>query len=95
MTKKELFAKYGINESHNQWQPTPDNWMSVEIYRAMHDGNLPEPDDMSIAYVVDFLDKTKDPQYFFSLPNAGSMFLTARRMVYRHADAIIKELEAR
>jgi hypothetical protein len=95
MTKDELFAKYHIGPSHKVWDNTKDNWFSVEVYRAMHDGKLPEPDDMSIAYVLDFIDKTSDPKYFFSLENAGSMFLTAHRMVYRHADAILAELEAR
>lgn len=92
-TKEELFKKYGINESHNTWDNAIDNWFSVEIYRRMHDEQLPPPDDMSIAWVLDFLDKTKSPDYFFSLPNAGSHFLTACRMVYRHADAILEELK--
>lgn len=92
MTKQELFAKYDINESHNVWQSTPDNWVSVDIFREMHNGELPTPDDMSVAYVLDFLDKTKDAKYFFGLNNAGSKFLTAKRMVYKYADEIIAEL---
>lgn len=91
--KEELFKKYNINESHNVWDNTIDNWFSVEIYRRMHNEQLPPDDDMSIAWVLDFLDKTKDPKYFFSLPESpGSHFLTAKRMVYRHADAILKEI---
>lgn len=93
MTKEELFKKYHINESHNVWGNAIDNWFSVEIYRRMHNEELPPPDDTSIAWVLDFLDKTKDAQYFFSLPNPGSHFTTAHRMVYRHADAILKELK--
>lgn len=95
MNKKQLFEKYHISEGHKVWQPEIDNWYSVEIYRQMHNGELPPPDDMSIAYVLDFLDKTADPAYFFSLPNPGSFFTTAHRMVYRYADQILEELSKR
>jgi len=93
MSKDELFKKYGVNESHSVWEPAIDNWFSVEIYRAMHDGNLPDPDDTSTRYVLDFLDKTKDPKFFFGLENPGSHYTTAHRMVYRYADQILAELE--
>lgn len=92
MTKKDLFVKYGVSEGHNAWETAIDNWFSIEIYRQMHDGQLPPPDDTSIAWVLDFLDKTKDPKYFFGLENPGSHYTTAHRMVYRHADAILAEL---
>lgn len=95
MNKKQLFKKYNIDESHSAWDNMTDNWFSVEIYRRMHDEQLPPPEDTSIAWVLEFLDKTKDPQYFFALENPGSHFLTAKRMVYRHADAILAELAAR
>ena len=58
MTKQQLFAKYHINEGHKVWQPEIDNWMSVEIYRVMHDGELPPPDDTSTKYILDYLDKS-------------------------------------
>ena len=94
MTKQELFNKYSIKGHSNEiWEPIPDNWMSVEIYCEMHDGNLPEPDDLSTKYILDFLDKTNDAKYFFGLENSGSMFLTAKRMVYRFADQILAELD--
>lgn len=93
MTKQELFEKYHINEGHNAWDPTIDNWFSVEIYRQTHNGELPPPDDMSVAWVLDFIDKTKDAKYFFSLDNPGSHFTTAHRMVYRYADQILEELK--
>lgn len=94
MGKTELLKKYQIDESHKVWEPTPDNWMSVEIYREMHNGELPPQDgsDTGTKYILDFLDKTSDPKYFFGLNNAGSMFLTAKRMVYRYADQILTEL---
>jgi hypothetical protein len=78
MDRNELFKKYQINESHNKWEPMVDNWMSVEIFREMHDGRLPESSDTDTRYIFDFLDKTSDPKYFFSLANAGSMYLTDR-----------------
>jgi hypothetical protein len=92
ITKEELFKKYQISEGANQWDNAIDNWFSVEIYRQTHNGELPPPDDTSIAWVCDFIDKTKDPKYFFSLDNPGSHFTTAKRMVYRHADAILGHL---
>lgn len=92
LTKDELFAKYKIAGGHSTWEPVIDNWISVEIYREMHDGQLPEPDDLSCKYVLDFIEKTKDPEYFFSLKNSGSMFLTALRMVYRFADMIVEQV---
>lgn len=90
--KQELFKKYHINEGHKVWQPEVDNWFSVEVYRQMHGGELPPPDDMSITYVLDFIDKCADPKYFFSLDNNGSLYTTAHRMVYRHADQILDQL---
>lgn len=93
MTKTELFTKYKIGPGHEQWDPAVDNWFSVEVYREMHGGQLPsEAEEPGSLYVLDFLDKTSDPKYFFSLKNPGSMFLTARRMVYRYADSILEEL---
>lgn len=94
MTRQELFAKYHVNEGHEVWKPAIDNWFSVEIYRVMHDGNLPKPDDASILYVLDFLDRTKDSKFFFGLDNPGSYFTTAHRMVYRYADQILAALKA-
>lgn len=93
MTRQELFDKYGVSEGHNQWDNSIDNWFSVEIYRQTHDGNLPPLDDTSVSWVLDFLDKTKDAEYFFSLTNPGSHYTTAHRMIYRHADAILEELK--
>ena len=92
MTKDELFKKYHIAEGHKTWEPAIDNWVSVEIYRVMHDGELPPPDDTNVKYVLDYLDKSSDPAFFFSHPNAGSLYTTAHRMVYRYADQLVKEL---
>lgn len=91
MTKEELFEKYHINESHNVWDNQIDNWFSVEIYRIMHEGDLPPPDDMSIDWVTGFLDKTEtDVAWFFNLENKSSFYMTAKRMVYRFCDEILK-----
>lgn len=94
MAKDQLFKKYKIDKSHDVWDNMVDNWFSVEIYRRMHNEQLPPLDDISIAWVLDFLDKTSDAKYFFALDNPGSHFLTAKRMVYRYADEILKELAA-
>lgn len=93
MTKNELFEKYSINESHNQWNNQIDNWMSVEIYRIMHNGELPLQNDMSTRWVVDFLDKTNDMTFMVKLMERkdwGSLYLTAKRMVYRFSNELIK-----
>ena len=91
MTRKELFEKYHIREDHQTWKPVIDNWMSVEVYRAMHNGNLPSSDDTNYLWILEFHDKAiKDPVWFFGLPNHGSLFLTTKRMIYQYADKIIE-----
>lgn len=93
MNKEELFKKYSIDESHNTWDNRVDNWMSVEVYRVMHDGKLPPTDDMSVGWITDFLDKIhSDTAWFFSLPNKGSLYLTAKRMVYSLSDKILENI---
>ncbi|MCH8067812.1 MAG: hypothetical protein IID16_00865 [Candidatus Marinimicrobia bacterium] len=94
MTKNELFEKYHINESHSKWDSKIDNWMSVEIYRIMHDGNLPG-DDTSTKYFTMFLDKTKDDEFMSKLMTRddwGSLYLTAKRCIYSLSDKILIEL---
>lgn len=93
MTKKELFEKYSIDESHNVWDNGIDNWMSVEVYRIMHDGNLPPQDDLNSKWVCDFLDKAhKDVAWFFNLEKKGSLYLTSKRMIYSLHEQILKEI---
>ena len=93
MTKEELFKKYSIDESHKEWNNQIDNWMSVEIYRIMHNGELPLKTDLSANWITDFLDKTKDMNYMKQLMQRdewGSLYLTAKRLVYKLSDQIIK-----
>lgn len=93
MARLELFQKYSIDESHKEWQNEIDNWISVEIYREMHEGQLPNVEDKSLQYILDFIKKCDDDvKYFFSLENAGSMYLTAKRMIYRFSDKILDEI---
>ena len=94
MNREELFEKYSIKESHDKWDMSIDNWYSVEIFREMHGGELPNGEnEKSILYVTKFLDKCHDDVgYFFSLKNNGSFYMTAKRMIYRHCDLILKEL---
>jgi hypothetical protein len=94
MTKQELFKKYNINETHSEWDNQIDNWMSVEIYRIMNDGNLPTQDDTSTKWITDFLDKKNDMRWWvknvMSRPDWGSLFLTAKRLVYFLSEQILK-----
>lgn len=93
MTKEELFNKYSIKESHSEWSSGIDNWMSVEIYRLMHNGELPKPEDASTKWITEFLDKTQDVKFVKTLMERGdfgSLYLTAHRMVYRYADQLVE-----
>lgn len=94
MTKEILFKKYAINETHSNWNDVIDNFISVEIYRLMHNGELPTREDESISWVTKFLDKLKDLSYASELMKTrsdfGSLYLTAKRLVYKHAEALTK-----
>lgn len=97
MTKNELFKKYHIEERHNVWDLNIDNWMSVEIFRVMHDGRLPEETDRSLLYVLQFLDKKNtDVKWWVEKimvrQDWGSLFLTAKRQVYLHSEILLSEL---
>ena len=96
MTKEQLFKKYSINESHSKWDNQIDNWISVEIFRLMHEGRLPNEKDIGSKYVINFLDKLmKKKDYAFELitqrEDFGSLYLTAKRMIYRFSDNILKD----
>jgi len=97
MTKEELFKKYNIEESHSKWDDKVDNWMSVEVFRLMHDGELPKQDDTSVMWVCDFLDKFRSDGRFkkkiMSRGDWGSLYLTAKRMVYSFSEEILKALK--
>lgn len=93
MTKPELFKKYNINETHNQWIDI-DDWCSVEIYRLMHNGELPPPDDLSIKWVTEFLDKASSDipwwtENVMCRRDWGSLFMTAKRMVYMFSEQLL------
>lgn len=97
MNKEELFEKYSINESHHKWESCDDR-NSVEIYRMMHNGNLPD-DDQSVKYVLDFLDKMKTDipwwvSNVMSRPDYGSIYLTAKRTIRLFADDLINQTPA-
>ena len=94
MNKQELFKKYSIDESHSEWDIHIDIWNSVEVYRIIHNGNLPHGDDDSIGWVIDFLDKKNDKKWWvknvMSQANWGSIYLTAKRMLYRFSEQILE-----
>ena len=97
MTKEELFKKYSVNETHSVWDDSIDNWMSVEIYRLMHNGNLPPREDKTVKWVTDYLNKFKDDSQFavtvMQRKDWGSLFLTAKRMVYKFSEQLCYEGE--
>ena len=98
MTKQELFKKYSIDETHNVWDNQIDNWMSVEVYRIMHGGKLPPENDSTTKWITDFLDKPKTDMKWWvkevmSRKDWGSLFLTAKRMVYNLSDQILDSFE--
>ena len=96
MTKEELFHKYNIDDSHANWDESIDNRMSVEIYRIMHNGELPPPDDKTCKWVLDFLDKAKSDIKWWAenvmvRKDWGSLFLTAKRLAHSlHMQLIIE-----
>lgn len=95
MNKNELFEKYKINESHNKWDAQIDNWMSIEIYRIMHDGKLPPGDNLSLNWITEFLDKKKDMDWWIknvmTREDFGSLYITSKRMIYRYCDKILEQ----
>lgn len=95
MTKQQLFEKYHINDSHAEWDNRIDNWISVEIFRIMHNGCLPNENDTSTKYILDFADKIKSPKGMIELrqrKDFGSLYLTSKRMIYRYQELILKEI---
>lgn len=98
MTKEELFKKYSIDESHSNWDNVTDNWMSVEIYRVMNDGALPDNTVESCKYLLDFLDKVNSDILFVKSlrerkpDDFGSLYLTAKRSIYLCSELILKEI---
>lgn len=91
MTKEDLFKKFSIDESHAKWDDRIDRWMSIELYRIMHDGRLPDQTDFTLGWVCGFMVKCDDIKFMAELMKRedwGSLFLTAKRMIYRYADLI-------
>ena len=95
MTKQELFKKYSIDESHNVWDTSIDSWMSVEIYRVMHDGKLPPENDKTVDWITKFIDRFLHDKIFMQQMmerkegDWGSLFLTAKRMIYMLHEQIL------
>lgn len=95
MSENELFIKYSINESHSQWEPMIDTWNGVEIYKIMK-GKLPDLEDKDTLYILKFLDKcNNDFMFTREVSNFGSMYLTAKRSVFRFSDKILEQLNER
>jgi len=98
MNKEELFQKYKVDKSHSEWDNMIDNWESVEIFRMMHDGRLPNEKDTSTKYILDFADKLRSEKGLLDLVSRddfGNLYLTSKRMIYRYADLILEEVNRR
>lgn len=92
MTKEDLFKKYTIDETHNIWNEQIDNWMSIEIYRIMHDGNLPMENDLTVLWIPAFLDRIhRFDKEIIKRTDFGNLYLTAKRMIYKFSDQILNE----
>lgn len=102
MTQKELFKKYGIDESHNAWSIT-DSRYAIDIFRFMHN-RLPNDNDTTLKYIIEFTDQMHAKKGGV-LPrlikfcdknnlNWGSFYLTAKRMIYKFSNEIITEINS-
>lgn len=95
MNRTELFKKYNIDESHNTWTYIDSHGL-VSIFRLMNDGNLPTDKDLSMKYILDFLDKVdKDIKFVSELMQNGrfgNFYLTSKRAVYRFQEQLLNEL---
>lgn len=97
MTTDEFFDKYKLDESYNQWDVQIDGWIYVEIYRMMHDGELPPREMKSYKWMADFYDKIGTPWFVkevISKPNWGSYVTTCKRLIYQHSHLILIEINA-
>lgn len=97
MNKEELFKKYCIVEKHNKWDDPVDNWTSVELYKLMHDEDLPSENNDDLKWVIEFLNKLEEDKLFcskmFRRKDFGNLYLTAKRIIYRFANEILTELK--
>jgi len=95
MNKEQLFKKYNVNESHNILDNKFDNWFSVEIFRIMHNGELPnQSQDTSLKYILGFADKIRSPKGMIELrkrEDFGSLYLTSKRLIYKFSEQLIKQ----
>jgi len=91
MKKREVFEKYGIDESHSEWDHRIDNWMSVEVYLKIRK-KLPNEEglnaEQTVKVFMSFLDRAKE---FLNLEDFGSLYLTSKRCIYRYFAAGKKE----
>jgi hypothetical protein len=94
MTKEQLFEKYKIDSSHSKWEPI-DSFMSVEIFRIMHNRLPSDDEEESGMFILDFLDKAFTGWWAKNImirPDWGSLFLSAKRCVYMFADNLVLQL---
>ena len=95
MNKQELMEKYHLDESHAQWQPEIDNWYSVEAFRQQtgklpNEEGIPNDPKYHLQVYMDFLDnkKLQDELVGKDMLAFGSMYLSAKRTLYRHIEKL-------
>jgi hypothetical protein len=88
INRDEILRELNIDQKHNIWEHNVDNWASVEVFKEMT-GKLPEPGmdhDAEMQVYIDFLrDKPRQMRLLRERGlEFGSMYLTAKRFLYRH-----------
>ena len=95
----KLLKKYHLDESHGIWNSLVDNWLSVEVWRKVHNGELP-PQDVTIEEAEEealktpmaFLDNKKLHKKMLKQDalDFGRHYLTAKRMLYSAIQKIVE-----
>jgi len=91
-----MFELYKIHDAHKTWT-TDDSWFSIELYRMMHNGELPPKDDLSVTWILDLNNKFADREWFVKnvinkREDWGSLFLTLKRLSFMVADKLLEEI---
>lgn len=93
MKKEDIFNKYSIDESHNEWDWN-DSYSLREIYKIMNNGELPQQGWISINVIIDFLNKSIDDIEWWRSnvtvrDDWGHLYLVAKRLIYKNVDELL------
>ncbi|KAB8153406.1 hypothetical protein EZY14_009240 [Kordia sp. TARA_039_SRF] len=92
----DLLECFKVNQVHHFiWKDAIDNHNSVELYRIMHGGNLPNSNDKSVDWIIELMNKQEDDFQWWadrmmSRSDFEGLFMTLKRMIYCHAEDLIK-----